>query len=135
MQFIHYISLLIVCTKSLVFNCNLIKAALINEFSILVVSDLALSTSFKFFPSIFFNHCCISIHILSIQSNFFQLFCKSFVFFFLILLLFTYFLICFLKIFLPNLSFFLLKLLSCSFFILSSFIIIFFSFLSSFFNS
>ena len=78
---------LVLSYQGRILHCNSIQLALIDQSLVLNVSNLALSTSFKFFPGFLFDHGCVGVHVLSLESDLFEFFGESVILIFFVLLL------------------------------------------------
>ena len=72
---------------TLILHVDLVDTALIDQPIVLVVTDLALFASLKLLPGLFFNHRCVCIQVLPLQSDLLQLLGKTSFLFSLLLLL------------------------------------------------
>ena len=124
----------VVSSDGLIFHRDTIELALINQSVVLIISDLSFRSSFKLFPCLLLNHCSVCIHILSLQSDLFQLLGQPGILFLFILLLFIYLFICFNETLLTNLFLLLVQLLLGPQFLLSLLVICNFPLVSGLLN-
>ena len=71
----------------MVLDVNLIDLALIDQPIVLVIADLSFLASLKLLPSLFLDHCCVRIKVLSLQTDLFEFLGKACLLFSLFLLL------------------------------------------------
>lgn len=67
---------LILCVSGphqLVRDLNLVDTALVKQLEVLAVANLALLALLEFLPRLVLNHCSVSIQVLSLKFDFFQL--------------------------------------------------------------
>jgi len=133
-QFACNFIFLVFSTHRLVLDSDSVDFAAVDKPVILVVTNLAFSSCFQFFPGLFFDHSCVGIHVLSLQSDFFELLGKSFIFNSFIILLFIDLVIGFYESLFSYLPFLLIKSLLVFQFLLSFEVIPSFSSFSSVLN-
>lgn len=102
-KFSSYFIFHVISSNSLILDSNAIELALLNESIVLDVSDLSFSSSFELLPCLLLNHCCIGVHVLSLQSDLLEFLCKPSILFLFIFLLLIDLFICFDQAFLTNL--------------------------------
>ena len=94
--------LVVVGPHSLILHLDLVVGALVNQPLVLIVANLSLFASLKLLPGLLFHHGGVSIQILTLQPDFFELLCKSRFLFSLLLLLLFDLAMYFQKTFLPG---------------------------------
>ena len=60
-KFVHYRSLVVIGSHALIFDVDLIEAALVNQSVVLVIANLTLLTGLKLLPGLLLDHSGVSI--------------------------------------------------------------------------
>ena len=87
LELLQHRSLGVLGAHSLVLHVDRVDLALVDQGIVLVVSDLALLARLQLLPGLLFDHSCVGIKVLSLQSDLFQLLGKARLLFSLLLLL------------------------------------------------
>lgn len=72
LQLAHHRGLSIISPYSLVFNLDFIDTALVDQSIVLIVTNLSLFSSFELLPSLLFDHGCVRVQVLPLQSDLLQ---------------------------------------------------------------